>query len=995
MARISPITRNLAIASLLVPLLSLTSSASPMNSQQVRAMTEGWISRSGELRGSQVEQMRPLAWEADEPLFYLAELADGWVLASADDALRPVLGWSDQSWTGAELPPALVDWLMSAEAEALQLRAKDSESPAARADWQELLGAGDPADSPLLTDPSDVAPLLSGLWSQGVTFNESCPADAAGPGGHVYVGCVAVAMAQVMDFWNWPQQGAGAQSYVHSVYGPISVDFSQASYDWSAIDPAAGNAAVQQLLYHAGVSVRMNYGPSISTAQSSMIVNALRSYFHYQSTTRMVWRSSYTAQAWRDLLHTELTAGRPVIYRGQGSSGGHAFDVDGVQDSTWFHINWGWAGNYNGWFELTDLSPGNYAFNDVQGAVIGIAPDGVAINHQPVVPILYLEGAQDVPVTTTLVGYDVDGDALTYRVDGVPLAGNVWTWTPPQGASGTFMFSYQACDASSCSAPASITVVIAGGNHLPTVANLSLQALPNQTVSATLLGSDSDGDALSYRVDGVPVFSDQWTWTPPQGASGSFTFYYQACDAVGCGAAGTITVVVARGNRLPIVADVVVETIENQRVEVILSASDADGDSLAFQVNGQMLAGSVWDWDPPSDTHGVFTFSYRASDGMDLSEPANLTVMVNHVNHLPTVVDRLVEARAGQPLSVTLAGSDADGDSLSFLVEGAALAGEVFTWTPEHDARGLYTFSYQACDTAGCGAAATLTVVVTATNGAPVAAPMLVEGLEDESLTIALAGYDADGDELSYLVNGEALAGDQFTWTPAPNASGDFTFEYQACDSAACSEIAILTVRILPVNDAPVAQPVFQHLLTPGEQHIQLVAWDVDSDSLSYVVDGQPQDSSIFTVTVDENSPLSFSYFVTDGEAVSDTVAVELTFAPKDGTAKVQEDGPGTGATPRVEGLAQTSPVATGLAPAYPNPFNPATSIVFQLAESAPVRLAIYNVLGQQVAVLVDGLAEAGRHELRWEASGVASGAYLAVLQTPAGLHSQILQLVR
>ena len=828
MARILSLPRTLALTGLTLGFAHHLSQAAPMSADQVRAMTGGWLTTQAELAGRRIEQLRPLSWEAAEPAFYLASLEGaGWVLAGGDDALLPVIGWSDQPLPQGELPPALVEWLKAAEQDLLALRAQGARSEPARQAWQDLTHGA--SATPLLTDPSDVLPLIEAHWNQGVTYNELCPTDAAGPGDHVWVGCVAVAMAQVMDFWNWPQQGQSAQSYVHAVYGTISVDYSQAFYNWSLIDPAvpAGDD-VRQLLYHSGVAVRMNYGPGISTAQSSMIVTAMRSFFRYQDTAHMVWRSAYSAADWRDLLHAELAAGRPVIYRGQGPAGGHAFDVDGVQDSTWFHINWGWSGNYDGWFELTDLSPGNFTFNDVQGAIVGIAPVGVAVNHAPVVPSLFLQGQLNQTISATLIGYDVDGDTLDFRVDGQPLDGNVWTWTPPLNASGTWTHTYQACDNGGCSAPASIVVVISGGNQVPVVSSVSVESLENDWVGVALAGSDPEGDAITYRVDGQTIEGDTWHWLPPANAHGTFSFLYTACDA------------------------------------------------------------------------------------------------------------------------------------------------------------------------GGCGNTATLTVAVQDVNQAPIVAPMTVEGLEDEALVLTLAGFDADGDALTYLVDGSSVAGDLFSWTPEPGASGVFTFSYQACDGALCSETASLSVHILAVNDLPQVSPVFTHLPAAGLQHVQLVAWDLDHDSLTYVIDGVAQASDIFTVQVDdENSQMSFHYFVTDGQAVSDTVAIELTLAPKSAPKQMPIDLPNLGPVQPGDGLALDAPAATRLQPAYPNPFNPATTLSFDLAETAHVRLMVCNIAGQQVAVLVDGLTGPGSHRVRWDASRLASGAYLAVLQTPAGLQTQILQLVK
>ena len=109
--------------------------------------------------------------------------------------------------------------------------------------------------------------------------------------------------------------------------------------------------------------------------------DALKTYFGYKNTLQGVHKSNYTDSNWINLLKIELDARRPVIYAGRGNEGGHAFVCDGYDNNNYFHFNWGWSGQNDGYFVLTALNPGSggagggsYEFTDAQRAIIGIEP---------------------------------------------------------------------------------------------------------------------------------------------------------------------------------------------------------------------------------------------------------------------------------------------------------------------------------------------------------------------------------------------------------------------------------------------------------------------------------------------------------------------------------------------------------------------------------------------------------------------------------------------
>ena len=318
-------------------------------------------------------------------LYVFKEASGGFVMIAGDDVVQPVLAYStDQSFDGGEIPINVGKWIEGYKTEILAaLEAQGTASVDVAAAWQELL-----TEEEMIGEArSDraVNPLLQTNWDQSPYYNALCP-------GNSVTGCVATAMAQIMKFWNYPATGAGFHQYNHPQYGTLSANFGSTTYQWGSMPNAvtSSNTAVATLMYHCGVSVDMQYSPTVSGAwviqSHSPTTNhnaeyALKTYFGYRPTLSGVSRSNYTQAQWIDLLRAELDASRPVLHDGFGDGGGHAFVCDGYDDNNFFHFNWGWSGSYNGYFTVNALNPtgtgtggGTGGYNSGQEAVIGIQP---------------------------------------------------------------------------------------------------------------------------------------------------------------------------------------------------------------------------------------------------------------------------------------------------------------------------------------------------------------------------------------------------------------------------------------------------------------------------------------------------------------------------------------------------------------------------------------------------------------------------------------------
>jgi hypothetical protein len=315
----------------------------------------------------------------DAPQLYIVNVGSaGFIVVAGETEVYPILGWSLKgAFNDESIPPSFTAWMTSYTTQIDYIRSEGLQGDAAIADaWSRYLT--DPAQySPTLQIESQpVGPLLTCQWNQNNYYNAYCPTDPDGPGGRALAGCVATAMGQVMYYYRHPQTGVGSSAYFHPNYGTLSVNHGNTQYKWnemSNLATAKGHQAVAELLYHLGVAVDMNYGPNASGAYSSNAAAALIDHFGYDQSLYLAYKNNHTDASWATLLRNNLDAGHPMYYHGYGS-GGHAFNVDGYQNNTHFHFNWGWGGAYDGYFFLSSLNPGSNSFTSGQGAIVNFKP---------------------------------------------------------------------------------------------------------------------------------------------------------------------------------------------------------------------------------------------------------------------------------------------------------------------------------------------------------------------------------------------------------------------------------------------------------------------------------------------------------------------------------------------------------------------------------------------------------------------------------------------
>ena len=375
----------------------------------------------------------------------------GFLVVSADDAAAPLLGYSDTgSFDADAMPPAMQYWFDCYGAEIEQAAAGAIEKTTAYTAAEAR---------------ADIEPLVHTKWNQLAPYNDLCPTI---DGKHCPSGCMATAMAQIMKYHNYPLHGTGSYSYKQeNIKKTISADFGATTYNWEAMldeynanSPAASRTAVATLMYHAGVSVDMEYALDGSGAVDFNAATALIHYFNYDKGIMYLERGYYSLPEWKNIIYNELCAQRPVLYGGVSEDGGgHEFVCDGYQyrdGEDYFHINWGWSGMSDGYFLLTALDPDSQGaggstggYNFIQSIVTGIQPpvEGSTTRHQLALR-KNLTAAQSTYNRLTEEVVTINGFIVSYAIDTVNykpllkltrtdgeffyLSGRSWYQLPPR-----------------------------------------------------------------------------------------------------------------------------------------------------------------------------------------------------------------------------------------------------------------------------------------------------------------------------------------------------------------------------------------------------------------------------------------------------------------------------------------------------------------------------------------------------------------------------------
>lgn len=542
-------------------------------------------------------------------------------------------------------------------------------------------------------------------------------------------------------------------------------------------------------------------------------------------------------------------------------------------------------------------------------------------NTAPVATAVSINVGLNTTFTGGLSGTDADGDPLAFSAGSTaPAHGTLninvdgsFSYTPNTNYSGSDAFSFKVNDGTVNSADALVSIQVGTASNTPPVANpVSITVAMNTPFAGGLSGSDADGDPLTF-LDGAIAASHgtvhintngSFTYTPNTGYVGNDTFSFKVNDGTASSSDAIVTVhVIATGNSPPIATPVSINVGMNTTFSGFLSGTDADGDPLTFALgtthpgHGTVNIGAngAFTYTPNANFTGSDSFSFRVNDGTVNSTDALVSIQVGTAaNTPPTANSTSISVTLNTLFSGTLAGSDVDGDPLTFSAGSVAAAhGSVvinsngsFLYNPMPGFTGSDVFSFKVND--GSADSDDGFVFVSVGNGVntpPVADSVNINVTTNTTFHGTLTATDADNDLLTFLAGSIAAshgtvlisANGSFTYTPDTGFAGSDAFSFKVNDGNADSAEAFVSVTAgAASNTPPVAHPATISTHEGVTLSGSLIGTDADGDPLTFSAGATAPTHGSVTV----NSNGTFTYTPNAGFAGFDL----FTFKVNDGT---------------------------------------------------------------------------------------------------------------
>lgn len=521
------------------------------------------------------------------------------------------------------------------------------------------------------------------------------------------------------------------------------------------------------------------------------------------------------------------------------------------------------------------------------------------------------------PIPITLTGTDLLGAILTFMVTVPPNHGTLTgdlpdlVYTPDPGFSGVDDFGFLVNNGLFDSSVATISVLVRAPNQAPTALAKTATVLEDGLVSILLGGTDPEGSPLDFDIVVQPVHGTlggappNLTYRPVANYFGSDSFEYTVGDGALTSTRAAVSITVSPVNDAPVAVPQSVSVPRGGSVPVVLASQDVEGGVITFSV-ARHPAHGVLNGTPPSLTYvpaaqyvGSDSFDFRVMDSAGATGVATVQVLVTGVNQPPSAVPLAATVPEDGSVAIKLAGTDPDGDSLTFATATTGMLG-ILTGTPPNlvyrpptNYFGADSFEYAVSDGDRISARVVVSISVTSVNDAPTAKAQAVRVGEDGSLPIVLSGTDADGPSpIAYSIarapaNG-TLSGTPpaVTYQPKPNFFGSDSFDFRVADGAGAAAVARVDVTVDPVNDRPVANAITVTVPRNGVGTIVLSGSDVENSTLAYIMNSQPASGALsgtppnltYRPAQNFSGSDSFTYSTSDGSltSVSATVSIQV-----------------------------------------------------------------------------------------------------------------------
>jgi len=460
------------------------------------------------------------------------------------------------------------------------------------------------------------------------------------------------------------------------------------------------------------------------------------------------------------------------------------------------------------------------------GMVVAQSP----VNQAPTANDQAVTVKEDASIAITLTGKDPEGSKLIFAIATQPQHGTVTlsgakaTYKPAVRFHAVDTFTFTVSDGKLVSAPATVTITVQHVNHAPKATAQKMTTPENQPATIPLAMTDvDDGDALSIVVTKQPAHGTlstleqgAVTYTPAPYYAKTDSFSYKAFDGTVYSSVVTVSITISPINYPPTANSQKITMNEDATAAILLSGSDPDSDKLTYTIvtppaSGKWkISGNKVNYTPNPRFHAADSFTFTVSDGKLTSDPATVSINVQHVNHVPTASAQKITTAENQPSAITLAMADVDDeDTLSISVTKQPLHGTlsaldhgVVTYTPAAYYAGTDSFSYKAFDGTAYSKEVVVSFTITAVNYPPTAAGQTVAVTPNTATSILLNGSDPDGDKLTFTVIDKpahgtvSVSGAKAVYTPAKDYVGPDQFTYTVSDGKLTSAVATVTITV-------------------------------------------------------------------------------------------------------------------------------------------------------------------------------------------------------